>query len=121
MGTHDMPATWGRRRVLQLLVWGALAGGSVPTIAACGSSPRESEAPTLVVDASSTEKIVQFDNWPLYIDTDEETKRHETLDLFTEKTGISVEYREVIDDDDAWFAKVAPQISHQTDIHTDLM
>lgn len=48
---------------------------------------------------------VNFANWPLYIDTN-----HETLKLFTKATGITVTYKEVIQDDPSWFAKVDPEI-----------
>src|SRR5258708_26394818 len=48
---------------------------------------------------------VNFANWPLYIDTN-----HETLKLFTKATGITITYKEVIQDDPSWFAKVDPEI-----------
>ena len=34
--------------------------------------------------------VLNFSNWPLYIDYDEKTKQHPTLDAFTKETGIKV-------------------------------
>ena len=53
-----------------------------------------------------SDRHVNFANWPLYIDTD-----HESLKLFTQATGITVNYQEVIQDDPSCFAKVDPVIA----------
>ena len=59
---------------------------------------------------------VNFANWPLYIDTS-----HETLKQFTQATGITVNYKEVIQDDPSWFAKVDPEIRAGQYIGYDIM
>ncbi|HVB44572.1 MAG TPA: spermidine/putrescine ABC transporter substrate-binding protein [Streptosporangiaceae bacterium] len=59
---------------------------------------------------------VNFANWPLYIDTN-----HQTLKLFTQATGITVNYQEVIQDDPSWFAKVDPEIRAGQYIGYDIM
>jgi spermidine/putrescine transport system substrate-binding protein len=46
---------------------------------------------------------VNFANWALYIDPS-----HQTLKEFTKATGISVNYQEVIQDDNSYFAKIDP-------------
>ena len=46
---------------------------------------------------------LNFANWASYIDPD-----HETLKLFTKATGIGVNYQEVIEDDNSFFAKIDP-------------
>jgi spermidine/putrescine transport system substrate-binding protein len=48
---------------------------------------------------------VNFANWALYIDPS-----HQTLKEFTKATGIKVNYAEVIQDDDSYFAKINPVI-----------
>ena len=48
---------------------------------------------------------LNFANWASYIDPD-----HESLKLFTQATGISVNYQEVIEDDNSFFAKIDPLI-----------
>jgi spermidine/putrescine transport system substrate-binding protein len=46
---------------------------------------------------------LNFANWASYIDPD-----HESLKLFTKATGIGVNYQEVIEDDNSYFAKIDP-------------
>lgn len=46
---------------------------------------------------------LNFANWASYIDPN-----HETLKLFTKATGIGVNYQEVIEDDNSFFAKIDP-------------
>jgi spermidine/putrescine transport system substrate-binding protein len=60
---------------------------------------------------------VNFANWPLYIDTTKPT----TLQKFTEATGITVKYAEVIQDDPTWFAKIDPIIRSGQSIGYDVM
>lgn len=53
---------------------------------------------------------VRFANWSLYLDYDNKTKSYPTLVDFTKKTGIPVNYMEVVDDNDTFTAKVTPQL-----------
>jgi spermidine/putrescine transport system substrate-binding protein len=53
-----------------------------------------------------------FSNWPLYIDINEKTKRHPSLDLFTKQTGIRVKYIEDINDNAQFFGKIQQQLAH---------
>ncbi|HEX6725393.1 MAG TPA: hypothetical protein VF073_09155, partial [Gaiella sp.] len=55
-------------------------------LAACGGSSGGGGGGGEVAD------VLRFSNWPLYIDFDEKTKKHPTLDQFTAKTGIKVDY-----------------------------
>jgi spermidine/putrescine transport system substrate-binding protein len=57
-------------------------------------------------------KTLVFSNWPLYIDIDEKTKRHPSLDLFTKQTGIKVKYIEDINDNAEFFGKIQAQLAH---------
>jgi spermidine/putrescine transport system substrate-binding protein len=59
---------------------------------------------------------VDFANWPLYMDP-----KHPELKKFTAETGISVTYKEVIQEMGPWFAKVQPQLSAGQSIGYDLM
>jgi spermidine/putrescine transport system substrate-binding protein len=59
---------------------------------------------------------LKFANWPLYMDP----KKPE-LKLFTEQTGTTVDYDEVIQDDAAWFAKIQPQLAAGRSIGYDVM
>ncbi len=94
----------------------AVAGGGL--LAACGTSGSKSPggggtgaAAGVPKDISATDKVVNFSNWPLYIDVDDKTKKHPTLDAFTAKTGIKVNYTEDINDNDEFFGKIRPQLA----------
>ena len=48
--------------------------------------------------AHADSKTLTISNCPLYIDIDEKTKRHPSLDAFTKKTGVKVKYLEDVND-----------------------
>lgn len=65
---------------------------------------------------------VDFANWPLYIDTSETRPGdHPSLDLFASTTGIRVDYREVIQDPDAFYRQIRPALAVGAPIGYDLM
>ncbi|MEO6117207.1 MAG: twin-arginine translocation signal domain-containing protein, partial [Pseudolysinimonas sp.] len=94
-----------RRSVLA----GATAGAAALALAAC--TPSGSGKPTAATDVSSTDKSMIWANWPLYLDTDDGSGAHPTLDAFTKKTGIKVDYREDVDDNNTYYAKVKDQLA----------
>lgn len=101
-----------RRDVLRGLGYGgvALFGGGL--VAGCGTEGTATNAQQQQVkDMSAQEKVVNFSNWPLYMDTDDDSGAHPTLDAFQEETGIKVEYVEEINDNASFFAKIRPQLS----------
>lgn len=92
-------------------------------LAGCGSAPanRRSTAERAATDMSDQEKIVNWSNWPEYIDVDDKTQRHPTIEAFTRQTGIKVNYTEDVNDNDEFFAKVRPQLAAGQDTGRDLM
>lgn len=62
---------------------------------------------------------LNFENWPLYIDTDQSD--HPSLDLFTKQTGIKVKYDEGIQDDDSYFGKIQPVLAAGQSIGWDII
>ncbi|HXF97479.1 MAG TPA: spermidine/putrescine ABC transporter substrate-binding protein [Gaiellaceae bacterium] len=64
--------------------------------------------------------VLNFANWPLYIDVDEKTKKHPTLDQFTQETGIKVNYFEEINDNAEYFATVQGRLSQGQGIDRDI-
>jgi spermidine/putrescine transport system substrate-binding protein len=64
---------------------------------------------------------LRFSNWPLYIDFDEKTKKHPTLDQFTAKTGIKVDYYEDINDNAQYFGKIQGPLSQGRGIDRDII
>jgi spermidine/putrescine transport system substrate-binding protein len=59
---------------------------------------------------------INFANWPLYMDP-----KHPELRRFTASTGITVTYKEVIEDNATWYAKIQPQLAAGRSIGYDLM
>jgi spermidine/putrescine transport system substrate-binding protein len=97
--------------------------GAGALLAACGTKgiaytgPESGKAAT---DQSDGDKIVNWSNWPEYIDVDDKTKRRPTIDEFTKKTGIKVNYVEDYNDNDQFFAKVKPQLTANADTGRDV-
>ncbi len=114
-----------RRRVLQA----AGIGGAAMVAAACGaggggggtgaSASGAVEAKSQP-DQSDTEKELAWSSWVQYIDEDDDGNRP-TLDRFTAETGIAVDYREDINDNAEFYAKVRPQLQAGQDIGRDLV
>ena len=102
----------------------ALAGwdsGITGLLAACtGPSHTSASNPTTAapVDRSATEKVVNWSNWPDYIDVDNDS--HPTLDDFTKQTGITVRYTEDLNDNEEFFTKIKAQLAAGQDIGRDL-
>ncbi|WP_298229657.1 spermidine/putrescine ABC transporter substrate-binding protein [Gryllotalpicola sp.] len=64
--------------------------------------------------------VLNFANWPYYIDTDSNGK-HASLEAFTKKTGIKVNYKEVIQDDPSYYAKISPLLTKGQSIGQDII
>ncbi|HEY4153477.1 MAG TPA: spermidine/putrescine ABC transporter substrate-binding protein [Pseudolysinimonas sp.] len=96
---------------------GATAGATALALAAC--APSNGGKPKAATDTSSTDKSMIWANWPAYMDTDDDTGAHPTLDAFTKKTGIKVDYREDVDDNNTYYAKVKDQLALGKDIGAD--
>jgi spermidine/putrescine transport system substrate-binding protein len=100
---------------------GAGVVGMGTLLAACGTkaqAPKASEE-RAAEDKSDQEKVVNWSNWPEYIDVDDAGKRP-TLEAFTKKSGITVNYTEDYNDNDEFFAKVQPQLSGGQDTGRDV-
>ena len=134
MTDHDTLPTseLTRRRFLQ----GTALTGVAAFVAACGtsgtgtSSPAESAAATTSVEPTASEggaeqspsAELNFANWPLYIDTDDEDEtKHKTLEDFTAKYGTVVNYSEVINDNDEFFGTIRPALDGGQDTGWDLI
>ena len=107
-----------------------VAGGiglTALALAGCGSKGRNptssgSGAPSAKAaqDMSDTEKVVNWSNWPEYIDVDDNTQARPSLDAFTKKTGIKVNYTEDYNDNDEFYAKVRPLLADGQDTGRDV-
>jgi spermidine/putrescine transport system substrate-binding protein len=122
-----------RRRFLQ----GTTLTGAAAFLAACGTSGTGSPAPEESESAGATESAaapsaggasqepsteLNFANWPLYIDTDEnDDTKHKTLEDFTARYGTVVNYSEVINDNDEFFGTIRPALDGGQDSGWDIV
>jgi spermidine/putrescine transport system substrate-binding protein len=96
---------------------------AAPLLSACGTKPLDkAQQSALPTDRSTTDKVVTFSNWELYIDVAAKNKNdHPTLDAFTAATGIAVRYSEDIDDADVLSAKLTPDFQAGQDTGRDIL
>ncbi|MGO2805443.1 ABC transporter substrate-binding protein [Glutamicibacter arilaitensis] len=109
-----------RRSVLAGSAGLALAG----LLSACGTKSTGTAASAALSpakDLSDSEKIVNWANWTLYLDYDDETRKHPTLQRFMKESGLEANYVEDIDSNDSYYGKVQSQLSAGQDIGQDLM
>jgi spermidine/putrescine transport system substrate-binding protein len=120
-----LKARLGRRTVLRGT--GALGLGvfGASLLAACGTegaTKTESEQ-AATEDLSDKEKVINFSNWPFYIDVDEKDEsKHPSLDQFAQLSGgTKVNYTEDINDNDQFFGKIRADLSAGNDIKRDII
>ena len=102
-----------RRDALRYAGMGLGAAGLTAFLASCGvgssSAAAGSSSPaTFDWSAQQLNHQLNFANWPYYIDTSHGT--HPTLDTFKQQTGIQVNYKPVINDNQAFYAKISPEL-----------
>lgn len=93
-------------------------GGTAAALTLASCAPAE-EGLTPAADMSDTEKVITWHNWPAYMDEDDDGN-YPTLERFQEQSGITVDYRIEIDDNDTWYAKVKDQLELGQDIGADI-
>ncbi|MFE0650737.1 spermidine/putrescine ABC transporter substrate-binding protein [Streptomyces sp. NPDC059534] len=104
------------------LLRGAGGVGAAALLAGCGvPAAYVEEGDRTGRDLSARDRTVDFANWPLYIDTDDDTSRRPTLDAFRKRTGISVRYTEEINDNDEFFGKIGPALMNRQETGRDLI
>jgi spermidine/putrescine transport system substrate-binding protein len=85
----------------------ATAAASASAGASAGASASQSAAPSAAQNVGGK---LNFANWIGYIDVDEKTKQHPTLDKVTKEQGTAVNYVEAIDGNEEFYAKIQPQL-----------
>jgi spermidine/putrescine transport system substrate-binding protein len=95
-------------------------------LAACGvEGSGDDEAPQASGFWASQTKAGQLDfaNWPLYMDQEKQGGKtvYPSLQEFTKETGIKVNYKEVINENDAFLGKINPSLQAGQDPGWDLI
>lgn len=83
------------------------------------SGAKQDPASCRATDLSDTEKKVIISNWPAYIDP--RKKSTSTASVFTQQTGIEVDYTDDINDNAEFFAKVKNQLGSCQTINRDMI
>jgi spermidine/putrescine transport system substrate-binding protein len=110
---------YSRRQLLRAAGAGALGVSFSGFLAACGAAGTNAGKATTTTGSAAVGSAewwakqkkggtFQFANWPYYIDVTNHGKDHPTLHKFTVRTGIKVNYLEVIQNNDSFYAKIAP-------------
>jgi spermidine/putrescine transport system substrate-binding protein len=108
---------YSRRIFLRRAGKGIVVAGSALSLqsilAACGIGPGESGAASVAQASlpSEPEGVLNWANWPAYIDIDEETGDYPTIQKFTEETGIEVTYTEAVNDNEEFFGIIQPDLA----------
>ncbi|MDO8611929.1 MAG: spermidine/putrescine ABC transporter substrate-binding protein [Dehalococcoidia bacterium] len=104
---------WGRRITRRRLMAGtALGAAGLATAAVLGCEDEGAPAGTPTGEALTGP--LNFSNWPLYID-------EQTLPDFEAQFGITVNYKEDINDNNEFFAKIRQPLSQGQDIGRDII
>jgi spermidine/putrescine transport system substrate-binding protein len=115
-----------RRDVMRYAGAGAGAMGLSAFLAACGVKSKTPGASASAQVGShewwskqQQAGVLNFANWPYYIDTSH--GKHPTLETFTKKTGIKVNYRPVINGNAEFCAKIKPFLADGKDTGWDII
>jgi spermidine/putrescine transport system substrate-binding protein len=106
-----------RRELVQRAAVGGVALSLPGFMVACGGDSSSSSGG----GSDELADELQFSNWTYYMDTDEKTKKHPTLDEFKEKTGVKVNYFEDINDNATYFGKIQGPLSQGRGIDRDII
>ena len=108
-----------RKQLLQRGVAGVTVLSLPGLLAACGGGGGGG-------DEGELKDVLNFSNWPFYVDTPKSRKAAgltgpTTLQQFTAKTGIKVNYYEDVNDNPGYFAKVQGRLSQGQGIDRDII
>jgi spermidine/putrescine transport system substrate-binding protein len=126
MFEHD--SILARKITRRTMLQGTALAGVGAFLAACGAPPAASPTqPPATPGDQPTEppapsEVLNFANWPLYIDQDESTPpRSPTLEAFTERYGTRVNYVEAVNDNESFFGTIQPPLQAGQDSGWDLV
>ena len=114
---QGMRSSVSRRRLLQA----AGIGSAAMVATACGTGSSDSTEASAAEDMSDSEMVVNWSNWPLYLEEDEDTGGNPSLEEFQSSTGIDVTYTPDINDNNEFYAKVRTQLEQGQDIGRDMV
>jgi spermidine/putrescine transport system substrate-binding protein len=114
-----------RRRLLKGAALATAGLGTASVLQACGIAGTRDTGWSAGFDWNSwwrdqkRQGVLDFANWPLYIDQSHGT--HPSLDKFEKATGITVNYRPVIQENASFFSQISPVLQAQQGIGYDIV
>jgi spermidine/putrescine transport system substrate-binding protein len=87
-------------------------------LAACGGTSKKAAGTNV---SKTLAKTLRFSNWTLYIDTNNKTHSHPSLQQFQKKYGTRVQYTEDINDNASYFGKIQGPLSRGQSIDRDIV
>ena len=113
-----MRASMSRRSLLRGASLSAMSIAGAGMLGACGTpSAEQTEESCTSEDLSATEKVLNFSNWPAYMDQKRIEQGGEkvtilpTLEDFQKQSGITVNYTTDVNDNSEFFEKVRNQLA----------
>ncbi|MBA2560228.1 MAG: spermidine/putrescine ABC transporter substrate-binding protein [Propionibacteriales bacterium] len=122
-GQHRLPARQRRGALTRRTVLGlALTAAASACTGGDGDPPppRQASGPDIASEGTTPGPLV-WANWPDYLDAAGGGSRHPTLDTFVERTGIHVDYREVINDNQEYVASISSRLEAGRPVGCDVM
>jgi spermidine/putrescine transport system substrate-binding protein len=114
------PPALSRRTLLQGAGVAAAVGGSALVLPLFGvPGAQQDPAECRAEDLSESQKRLIISNWPGYIDPRRQPES--TLNVFQERTGVTVDYTDDVNDNAEFFAKVRNQLGACEPIDRDMM
>ena len=110
-----------RAELLRRAALGGVAISLPGFLAACGGGGDGDAAGTTTAGSQELADTLRFSNWQLYIDVDPKTKKSPSLQQFTAKTGVKVDYVEDINDNASYFGKIQGPLSQGRGIDRDII
>jgi spermidine/putrescine transport system substrate-binding protein len=110
-----------RAELLRRAALGGVAISLPGFLAACGGDDGGGAAGTTTAGPKELADTLRFSNWTLYIDRNEKTKKSPTLEQFKQKTGVTVQYFEDINDNATYFGKIQRPLSQGQSIDRDII
>lgn len=108
-----------RRRILQA----SAIGGAAALAAACGTGGSNSDSAAPETDSTNSDNVnkIVWANWPYYMPIDESSGAFPNLEAFTAETGIAIEYQEVYNDNNEFYATSKPVLDKGQALPYDLV
>jgi spermidine/putrescine transport system substrate-binding protein len=114
-----------RKQLLRRAAVGGTALTLPALLAACGGgSGIEGQGNTQPATTSVKQELkdeMTVSNWPYYIDQNDDATRFPTLEQFTKKTGVKVNYLEDINSNEEFFGEIQAPLSRGQSIDRDII